>query len=350
MSLADLVRSLESSYLEHVVKEALMTTRRLIAFGVLVALVGMLCVAGWADQTFADAALGYSIEYPAGWSMTQPDDYSVRFGGPEGVYVKIQNVASTAIGGNYADVESLAANLRCQLASGADSICIYGGGPFDVTDADGVQLAGIQFLAEYTYNGVTVKEWYAVVEHASGDILYVLSYTASSDVYPIHEPAVVAMVRTWTVGGASTSGPATSGPTTSGPTPPTGAADIYVILQDQGHIGPYHYAESTYDKRFYEFTVSAVGYVALCVIDEAREAITGWIFAADGTQVTFKPGNYADVYTSSYAVAPGTYTVKVGQDNMVTESDFEMYVYFSLTPFTIDDLVAQFGPRVRVLP
>jgi hypothetical protein len=25
-------------------------------------------------------------------------------------------------------------------------------------------------------------------------------------------------------------------------------------------------------------------------------------------------------------------------------------VYFSLTPFTIDDLVAQFGPRVRVLP
>jgi hypothetical protein len=33
-----------------------------------------------------------------------------------------------------------------------------------------------------------------------------------------------------------------------------------------------------------------------------------------------------------------------------TESDFEMYVHFILTPFTIDDLVAQFGPRVRVLP
>jgi hypothetical protein len=25
-------------------------------------------------------------------------------------------------------------------------------------------------------------------------------------------------------------------------------------------------------------------------------------------------------------------------------------VHFILTPFTIDDLVAQFGPRVRVLP
>jgi len=322
-----------------------MTTKRLIAFAVLMALVGTLCVAGWADPTFADAALGYSIDYPADWLMTQPDDYSVRFGGPEGVYVKIQNVASTAIGGNYADVESLAANVRCQLVSGAESICIYGGGSFDVTDADGVELAGIQFLAEYTYSGAMVKEWYAVVEHASGDILYVLSYTASSDVYPSHEPAVVAMVRTWTIGGASTSGPATPETTSS-----TGGADIAVILQDSGHIGPYHYAESAYDKRFYEFTVSAAGYVALCVVDEEHEAITGWIFAVDGTQVTFKPGNYADVYTSSYAVTPGTYTVKVGQDSIVTESDFEMYVYFSLTAFTIDDLVAQFGPRVRVLP
>jgi hypothetical protein len=340
-----LAQSPGSSYLERVVKEALMTTKRLIGSVVLMALVGVLCIAGWADQTFVDAALGYSIEYPAGWSMTQPDDYSVRFGGPEGAYVKIQNVASTAIGGNYPDVESLAVNLKCQLVTGADSICIYGGGPFDVYDADGVHLVGIQFLAEYTYGSASVKEWYAVVEHASGSILYVLSYTASSDVYAVHEPAVVAMVRTWTVGGASTSGPATPDTTS-----PTGAADIAVILQDQGHIGPYHYAESTYDKRFYEFTVSAAGYVALCVVDEAREAITGWIFAADGTQVTVKPGNYADVYTSSYPVAPGTYTVKVGQDNMVTESDFEMYVYFSLTPFTIDDLVAQFGPRVRVLP
>lgn len=327
-----------------------MRMKRLIAFGVLIALAGVGYVGGLADQTFADAALGYSIEYPAGWSMTQPDDYSVRFGGPDNVYVKIQNVASAAIGGNYADIESLAANLRGQLASGAESICIYGGDPFDVYDADGVHLTSTQFLAEYTYNGVTVKEWYAVVAHASGGILYVLSYTASTDVYAVHEPAVVAMVRTWTVSGASTSGPATLGPTTSGSTTPTGAADIYVILQDSGHIGPYHYAESTYDKRFYEFTVSAAGYVALCVVDEAREAITGWIFAADGTQVTVKPGNFADVYTSSYPVGPGTYTVKVGQDNMVTQSNFEMYVYFSLTPFTIDDLVAQFGPRVRVLP
>ncbi len=342
---ANLARSLRSSYLERVVKEALMRTKRLIALGVLTALVGMVYIGGWASQTFADAALGYSIEYSAGWSMTQPDDYSVRFGGPDDVYVKIQNVASAAIGGNYADIESLAANLRCQLASGAESICIYGGGPFDVYDADGVHLTSTQFLAEYTYNGVTVKEWYAVVEHASGDILYVLSYTASIDVYAVHEPTVVAMVRTWTVGGASTSGPATPETTSS-----TGGADIAVVLQDSGHIGPYHYAESTYDKRFYEFTVSAAGYVALCVVDEAREAITGWIFAADGTQVTVKPGNFADVYTSSYPVGPGTYTVKVGQDNMVTQSDFEMYVYFSLTPFTIDDLVAQFGPRVRVLP
>jgi hypothetical protein len=75
---ASLARSPGSSYLERVVKETSMTTKRLIAFGVLTALVGGLYVAGWADPTFADAALGYSIDYPAGWLMTQPDDYSVR--------------------------------------------------------------------------------------------------------------------------------------------------------------------------------------------------------------------------------------------------------------------------------
>ncbi len=322
-----------------------MTTKRLTAFGVLMTLVGMICAAGWAAPVFSDAALGYSMEYPSGWSLTQPDDYSVRFSGPAAVYVKIQNIASAAIGGNYADVDSLTANVKCQLVTHANDICIYGGGALAVYDADGVHLTSAEFIAEYTYNGVPYREWYAVVAHASGDILYVLSYTAPRDAYSIYEPDVVAMVRTWTIGGASTSGPATSGPATS-----AGAADITVVLEDSGHIGPYHYAESTYDKRTYEFTVSAAGYVALCVVDQAGEAITGWIYAADGTQITVKPGNYADVYTSSYAVAPGTYTVKVGQDNMVTESDFEMQVYFSLNPFTIDDLVARFGPRIRVLP
>ncbi len=323
-----------------------MRMKRRIASGVLLAVIGMFCIEGWASTAFADAALGYSIEIPVGWGVTRPDDYSVRFGGPDDVYVKIQNVASAAIGGIYADVESLAANLKCQLVAPTEHICIYSGGALAVYDADGVRLTSTEFLAEYTYNGMQVREWFAVVEHASGDVFYVLSYTSSSGVYAAHEPAVIDMVRSWIITGASVGDSGTVDSSSSA----TAAADIVVILQDRGHIGPYNYAESTYDKRYYEFTISADGYVGLCVVDQSGEAITGWIFAADGTEVTQKPGTYADVYTSSYAVAPGTYTVKVGQDNMVTESDFEMYVYFSLTPFTIDDLVTRFGPRIRVLP
>ncbi len=309
-----------------------------------VLLVAAAAAGALAGEVFSDAALGYSITVPYGWAVTRPDDYSVRFGGPDGVYAKIQNVASAAIGGTFTDVGALIANLKCQLVARASDICIYSGGGLAVYDADSVHLASAEFLAEYTYDGTRAREWYAVVEHASGDIFYVLSYSAASAVYTTHEPVVIDMVRSWVVGGASTSGPATADTTSQ-----TGVADIVVILQDRGHIGPYHFEESAYDKRYYEFTVSS-GYVALCVVDQAGESITGWIFAADGTQVTVKPGNYADVYTTSYPIAAGTYTVKVGQDNMVTESDFEMYVYFSLAPFTIDDLVARYGPRVRVLP
>ncbi len=317
------------------------------AWGVLLTalvMVGMTSTMGWAGEAFSDANLGYSIETPVGWTLSRPDAQTVRLGGPAGVYFKIQNILTTARGGNYDDVGSLVANVKCQLAAGADSISIYGAGDFDVYDADGVHLVGRQFLTDYSYEGVAVREWYGVVAHASGGVFYVLSYTAASEAYSVYEPDVIASLRTWTVSGAAGT---VESPTAGAPSEPM---DIFVVLEDSGHIGPYHYAESAYDKRYYEFTVSAAGYVALCVVDQAGEAITGWIFAADGTQVTTKPGNYADVYTSSYPVGPGTYTVKVGQDNMVTESDFQMQVYFSLTPFTIDDLVARFGPRVRVLP
>jgi hypothetical protein len=129
-------------------------------------------------------------------------------------------------------------------------------------------------------------------------------------------------------------------------TPPDKSLEFFQkYVKRFGERGFAAYAESAYDKRTYEFTVSASGYVALCVVDQVGESISGWIFAADGTQLTVKPGNTADVYTSSYAVAPGTYAVKVGQDNMVTESNFEMHVYFSLAR-SIDDL-NEFGPRVR---
>ncbi len=315
-----------------------------------VVVLGLLMATPWATsgQVFRDASLGYSIEGPAGWTLTRPDAASIRFEGPAGAALKIQNVLSAARGGAYGDLDDLVAGLKCQLATGADMICLYAGGAFHVDDADGALLDGRQFVADYTFGEASVREWYGIVERAPGDVFYILTYTAPMDSYAAHEPSAVAAVGTWTVAGASGALPP-GGSETTGTTPAV-AGDIYVVLQDRGHIGPYDYAKSAYDKRLYEFTVSAAGYVALCVVDQAGEAITGWIFAADGTEITRKPGNVADVYTSAYPVAPGTYTVKVGQDHMATESDFEMVVYFGLSPFTIDDLAARFGPRVRVLP
>ena len=304
------------------------------------AITGVISTFGCVGETFSDVHLGYSIDAPSGWDVSQPDANTVRIGGPAGVYFKIQNVASTAIGGNYGDVDALLANVKCQLVSGADTISIYAAGNFDVYDVDGVHLVGRQFLTDYTYAGTSVREWYGIVEHASGSIFYVLSYTAVSEAYAVYEQDVIESLRTWIVSGAS------GNTSSSGPA----GSDIVVFLEDSGHVGPYDYANDAYDKRTYELTISDPGYVALCVVDQAGEAITGWIFAADGTQVTFKPGNFADVYTNSTPVSPGMYTVKIGQDNMTTESDFLLQMYFSLRPFTIDDLVTRFGPRVRVLP
>ncbi|MEW5826166.1 MAG: hypothetical protein AB1778_04985 [Candidatus Bipolaricaulota bacterium] len=297
-----------------------------------------------AGDVFFDASLGYSVEVPTGWELLRPNANSVRIEGPDDVALEIRNIATAAIGGAYATVDGLVAELRCRAAMESGEVHLTSVGELDVWDTDGAKLEARQFVVERDDAGEELVTWHAVVLHASGSVLFALTYAGPASGYARSQHVASELLGTWQVGGASETGSADTA------TASDEAGDIHVILEDRGHIGPYLYAQSAYDKRLYEFTVSVAGYVALCVVDEEGEAITGWIFAADGMEVTRKPGNYADVYTSAYPIAPGTYTVKVGQDNMVTESDFQMAVYFSLTAFTLDDLVARFGPRVRVLP
>ena len=313
-------------------------------------IVGMALTAFGLDNTFEDATLGYAIEYPADWVVERPSTYAVRFTGAAWIPASrvdftIQNVASIAIGGSYADVAALLDDLKCQLVAGADDICIYIGETITIVDADGRTLAGSQIAVEYERGGGIYREWIAVVPHGSGEIFYVLTYHARREDYDRYEPTVLDMVRSWTIGGLQGAGV----PATSSTTQP-GSGDITVLLQDSGHIGPYDYAAGSYDKRTYDVTVTTHGYLAIAVIDEAGESISGWVTSPKGIEVMHKAGNFAEIYTDAYEVFPGTYELKVGQDTMVTESDFAVTVYFSTQPFTIDDLEAAFGSRYQVMP
>jgi hypothetical protein len=311
-------------------------------------LIGLSGVVVGLENTFGEAALGYTIDYPANWVVERPSDFTVRFGGATGpasrVAFAIQNVASTSIGGQYASVGELLDALKCQLVSGAEDICLYTGESITVVDASGRTLVGPQIVAEYAYDGGVYKEWLAVVPHSSGNVFYVLTYTAPQDDYDRFEPTALEMVSTWTIGGTPTG---STPPPTSSPTSP---GRIIVLLEDRGHVGPYDYGAGSYDKRFYDVVITTRGYLAIAVVDEAGESISGWVYTPAGAELVHKPGNFAEIYTDAYEVFPGTYQIKVGQDTMVTESDFALYVYFSSSPFGIGDLEAAFGSRYRTMP
>jgi hypothetical protein len=306
--------------------------------------------AGFAlENTFSEEGFGYTIEYPGDWIVERPSDYTVRFTGvawttASRVAFAIQNVASSAIGGIYDTVEELLDELKCQLVTGADDICIYIGEPITAVDTSGVTLVGPQLLVEYEYEGDVYKEWLAIVPHASGDVFFLATFDGLRDDYDRYEPTVLDMLSTWAISGtAGESGTGT-------PTPTTGSGDIQVLLEDSGHLGPYDYAAGSFDKRYYDVVVTTHGYLAIAVIDEAGESISGWIYTPSGVELMHKPGNYAEIYTDAYEVFPGSYELKVGQDTMVTESDFAVYVFFSTSLFTVEDLIAEFGSEYQVMP
>ena len=94
------------------------------------ALVGVLLCTGISsaafgpDHTFGEAGLGYTIDYPSGWVVERPSQYTVRCAGAPGtsasqVPLTIQNLATTAIGGVFAGTADLLNDLKCQLVSGA---------------------------------------------------------------------------------------------------------------------------------------------------------------------------------------------------------------------------------------
>jgi len=316
---------------------------------VTLALVGLSVVASGLENTFGEATLGYTIEYPSDWVIERPSEYTVRFAGAarttaSRVSFVIQNVASTTIGGQYADVGEFLDALKCQLVTGAEDICIYTGDAMVVVDASGRTLTGPQILAEYEYGGDVYKEWLAIVPHSSGNVFYLLTYTSPRADYDRFEPIVLDMVATWTIGSttAATGSPPATTPSTSG--------GISVLLQESGHIGPYDYAAGAYDKRFYDVSVPSHGYLAIAVVDEAGESISGWVYSSSGVELLHKAGNFAEIYTGTYEILPGTYQIKVGQDTMVTESDFRLTVYFSASPFTVADLEAAFGSRYQTMP
>jgi len=154
-------------------------------------------------KIFQEKGFGYSIQYPADWIYSKQAAYMLLFSGKEGVdkyvpLIGIQNLLSTKVkGGKYQSTSAVIEDFQDQLKI-TKKAKVFPAEPYIYSRND-LKLAGLQFLAEYTYNGKNSKQWVIVLPRASGDIFYAFIYSAPIEQYGKYYDAVKTMLDSWII-------------------------------------------------------------------------------------------------------------------------------------------------------
>ncbi|MFA6992201.1 MAG: hypothetical protein WC269_02880 [Candidatus Gracilibacteria bacterium] len=135
-------------------------------------------------QTFNTANFGYTFNYPADWQKQEDvNSYTVLVANGK-ASVAIQNLASTAMGGVYANVNDVITEFKTQLNE-AQNVKLSDESDLPYTLEDGTILTGKQFMVEYTIpeDNATYKQWQIVVPRKDGQIFHAWSYTSLVENY-----------------------------------------------------------------------------------------------------------------------------------------------------------------------
>lgn len=294
------------------------------------------------ENVYCWKELGYCIRYPGTWIGAKVNDYTLLLSGKPGseayyATVTIASFASTLAGGRYETPPALLSAYKCDLVSGSPLVCIDGSAYPD----------GSGYTAEFVRDGETFRQWRVVVARPDGKVFPTWAYTAPVDLYATYRPIAEAMYSSWTLDGtAGSTGPGTAATGTN----------IATLLEVRDRIRRLSPCTSDTDLTLgrchslsYTVNIPQAGYVALSLVLERGQWVQATLYDPSGKRVAFRPGNVSDVYSGVHAVAPETYTIKVAPQIFTAESDFVLTVYFSPRPFSVDELVALYGPRNRYL-
>lgn len=155
-------------------------------------------------QTFSDATLGYSIQYPKDWTVEKKDAVTVLFSGSKekdmfDVTLNIQNLASTNRGGKYADNNDVVKDLKNQV-KGMDKNATFS----DVSDitfkrTDGMELTAKTFATKLVNQGKQFAIMQIVVPHGDSLTFHALGYTAPIDKFNKYMDLVKSILETWQI-------------------------------------------------------------------------------------------------------------------------------------------------------
>ncbi len=294
------------------------------------------------DNVYCWQELGYCVRYPVDWMPTRPNDYTLMLSGKPGsqayyATVTIASFASTTMGGRYETTQALLNAYKCDLVSGSPVVCV------DSSDSPN----GTGYIAEFSRDGETFRQWRVVVARADGKVFHSWAFTSPVDLYPTYRPIAEAMYGSWTLDGTASS---------TGPGSAETGAGISVLFEVRDRIGRLSTCNSDSDLSLgrchvlsYSLNITSPGYVALSLVLERGQWLLATLYDPSGKRVAFRPGNVNDVYTGAHAVSPGTYTIMVVPQLFTAESEFELTAYFSAREFSVDELAALYGPRSRYI-
>ena len=155
-------------------------------------------------QSFSDAALGYSIQYPKDWAMEKKDSVTVLFRGPkeknmDDITIDVQNLQSSNRGGKYTDNSDVVKDLKNQIKSMDKNAVIN-----DISDvafkrSDGMDLTGKGFAAKVTAQGKKLVFMYIVVPHGDSLTFHALEYMSPVEKFDTYSDLTKSILNTWQI-------------------------------------------------------------------------------------------------------------------------------------------------------
>jgi hypothetical protein len=155
-------------------------------------------------QTFSDAALGYSIQYPNDWSFEKTDSVTVLFRGPKeknmsDVTLDIQNLTSSNRGGKYTDNNDVVKDLKNKVKSMDKNVVFNDISDITFKRSDGMELIAKGFAAKLFAQGKNYVFMYIVVPHGDSLTFHTLEFMAPADTFDKYSDLAKSILETWQI-------------------------------------------------------------------------------------------------------------------------------------------------------
>lgn len=154
-------------------------------------------------NVFRDASLGYSINYPSGWTYVKTKPHIVVFSGRQGTpayysTVNIQNLAAPALGGSFTSVNEVVNYFKNQLYAGSQNVYISNPEYFEF-QSGGRMVHGSVLEMSYTRQNQNFNQVLVVFPRYDNQLFYAWMYTAPTEDYNTYYSLAMEMLDTWII-------------------------------------------------------------------------------------------------------------------------------------------------------